>query len=219
MPSGTLVVKTATVRSDTADPTTPNTATASTTVSLYKQYLPVVYRNYAYAPDLIVQSVVITSAGVQVVIKNQGPAAVTIVYLNEFWVDLYVNPNPPPTAVNQTRQTLGCQGLVWGVTESALPWLVPGGMLTLTLNGDYYRPDLSNITWPLTTGAQIYVQVDSANADIDYGAVLENHEMTGLPYNNILGPIMPTVSLLGIESPPITGNRPPAPENHLPRRP
>ena len=218
-PSGTIIVNTAAVSSDTTDPTTPNTATASTTVSIYKQYLPVVYRNYAYAPDLIVQRVVITSAGAQVVIKNQGPAAVTTVYLNEFWVDLYVNPNPPPTGVNDTRETLGCQGLVWGVTESALPSLVPGGMLTLTLNGDYYRPDLSNITWPLTTGAQIYVQVDSANALTNYGAVLEDHEIAGLSYNNILGPIMPTVSLQGIETPPITGNRPPAPENHLPRRP
>ena len=31
---------------------------------------------------------------------------------NEFWVDLYVNPRTPPTAVNQTRETLGCAGAV-----------------------------------------------------------------------------------------------------------
>jgi hypothetical protein len=218
-PSGTIIVNTATVSSDITDPTTPNTATATTAVSLHQVYLPVVYRNYAGAPDLIVQSVVITSAGAQVVIKNQGPVAVTTVYSNEFWVDLYVNPNPPPTGVNQTRETLGCQGLVWGVTESALPWLGPGGLLTLTLDSIYYRPDLSDITWPLTTGVPIYVQVDSANTLTNYGAVLENHEITGLPYNNILGPIMPMVSFQGIEAPPVTGNLPPATEDHLPPRP
>ena len=40
-------------------------------------------------------------------------------------------------------------------------------------------------TWPLAAGTAIYVQVDSANANTAYGAVLENHEILGESYNNI----------------------------------
>jgi hypothetical protein len=37
-----------------------------------------------------------------------------------------------------------------------------------------------------------YVQVDSANVNTTYGAVLENHEILGAPYNNIGGPVYVT---------------------------
>ena len=46
-------------------------------------------------PTWVVQ-ITASSNSAQVVIKNQGNAAV----VGEFWVDLYVNPNPVPTGIN-----------------------------------------------------------------------------------------------------------------------
>jgi len=112
---------------------------------------------------------------------------------DEFWVDVYINPDIEPTHVNQTWEHVGSQGLVWGVTEGALP-LYPGEALTLTVSDDYYWPDESQVSWPLLAGTPVWAQVDSANADTDYGAVLENHEITGGEYNNINGPVPSTAT-------------------------
>lgn len=218
-PSGAVIVNTATVSSDTADPTTPNTATAATTVSLHKLYLPVVFRNYAAAPDLIVSSLVVTSTGVQVVIKNQGDAPVTQVISNEFWVDLYVNPAPPPTGVNQIwKDGRSTHGIVWGVRDTALP-LAPGGTLTLTVGGSYYRSDLSDMAWPLPVGTVIYAQVDSANTMTNYGAVLENHEIIGGTYNNIAHTLSIAAVAGETTQTPIIDERLPDFSDHLPPRP
>jgi hypothetical protein len=135
--------------------------------------------------------------------------------MNEFWVDVYLNPNPAPTHVNQTWNQLGSQGLVWGVTETALPQLVPGSLLTLT--DGYYQPDYSRVSWPLPAGVPVYAQVDSADALTTWGAVLENHEILGGLYNNILGPAY--VSSAGT-----TSDAPQVPKatqdsDHLPPRP
>ncbi len=136
-------------------------------------------------PDLVVESIVATTDGnVQVVIKNQGNAAVT----NQFWVDLYVNPNPVPTGVNQIWNDGRSQnGIVWGVTSAFLPSLTPGGSVTLTLGNAWYggNPPLTNYPSSLPAGTPIYVQVDSANTTTTYGGVLENHEAGGVAYNNI----------------------------------
>ncbi len=107
-------------------------------------------------------------------------------------MDVYLNPNVVPTHVNQTWNMLGSHGLTWGVTSSALPALVPGGVLTLTLTDGYYQPSYSNVSWPLPAGVPAYAQVDSADAATTWGAVRENHEMVGGPYNNILGPVYVT---------------------------
>jgi uncharacterized repeat protein (TIGR01451 family) len=218
-PSGAVIANTATVSSDTADPTTPNTATAATTVGFHQLYLPAVSRNYAFAPDLVVSSLVVTSTGVQVVIKNQGDAAITQVISNEFWVDLYVNPNPPPTGVNQVwKDGRSAHGIVWGVRVTALP-LAPGGTLTLTVGGSYYRSDLSDMAWPLPVGTVIYVQVDSANTQTSYGGVLENHEMTGLAYNNIAHTTSVAGAMGETLQAPVTDGRPSDLSEHLPPRP
>jgi hypothetical protein len=148
-------------------------------------YLPMVMRNYVLAPDLVVERIIATRNNIQVVVKNQGGAPVN----DEFWVDVYINPREAPTRVNQTWNMLGNQGLTWGVTSSALPALVPGGVLTLTLTDGYYQPDYSNVSWPLPAGVLVYAQVDSADAATTYGAVREDHEIFGGPYNNILGPV------------------------------
>jgi hypothetical protein len=72
---------------------------------------------------------------------------------------------------------------VWGVTAD----LSPGEAITLTVGDEYYVPAYSQVTWPLSTGTPVYVQVDSADADAAYGAVMELHEILGRPYNNIAG--------------------------------
>jgi hypothetical protein len=123
------------------------------------------------------------------VIRNQGVAPVD----DEFWVDVYIDPHTVPSAVNQAWPSLADQGLVWGVTADALPLLVPGGAITLTVSDagydSYYWPSHSQVSWPLAADTPIYVQVDSANADTTYGGVLEIHEVTGAGYNNISGPV------------------------------
>jgi hypothetical protein len=151
-------------------------------------YLPLLFKHYVGAPDLQVQRIVVTSRGVEVVVKNQGNTPVT----DEFWVDVYINPSLPPSAVNQSWDQLCSQGLVWGVTESALPVLVPGGALTLTIGDDYFVEAYSLFDGALAAGTQVYAQVDSYNANTNYGAVLEGHEITGGDYNNITGPVVVT---------------------------
>ncbi|MBN1812277.1 MAG: hypothetical protein JXA14_10610, partial [Anaerolineae bacterium] len=97
-------------------------------------------------------------------------------------------------AVNQTWQHVGDHGIVWGVTSDALP-LNPGEAITLTVTsagGDYYHAGLSDVSWPLATGTQVYAQVDSAHTETSYGGVMENHEIIGGAYNNVAGPTTST---------------------------
>jgi uncharacterized repeat protein (TIGR01451 family) len=137
--------------------------------TVYYVYLPLVARNYAVAPDLVV--VDIAPDGTGMTIQNQGDAPAT----DDFWVDLYVNPTVPPTGVNQTWQSQGGGGIVWGVTYD----LAPGETLVLDLGSPYYVPSRSNFGGTIAAG---------------YGAVLENHEIVGGAYNNITGPVYSTTS-------------------------
>jgi hypothetical protein len=143
-------------------------------------YLPLIMKGYISAPDLVVQSVTPATDNVEVVIANIGTGPV----IDAFWMDVYLNPDTPPTGVNQIWQQLGSQGLAWGITAEALP-LAPGQTLTLTVGDAYYRPDSSFVTWPLAAGLPVYAQVDSVNHNTTYGAALEIHEIANQPYNNI----------------------------------
>jgi len=159
---------------------------AITEPTIYQAFLPLVTQAFVAGPDLAVNRLLVTNTAVQVIIKNQGNEPVT----DEFWVDVYVNPRSAPTGVNQTWSSLGAQGLTWGVTAAALPQLVPGGVLTLTVNDAYFWPSLSKVTWPLANGTPVYAQVDAANAGVAYGAVLELDELPGVTYNNVFGPML-----------------------------
>jgi uncharacterized repeat protein (TIGR01451 family) len=176
--------------------------TATTTVSITNQvylYLPLVVHNYVTAPDLVIESISATTDAVQVVILNRGDAPVE----DEFWVDAYLNPTTPPSAVNQTWQHVGDYGLVWGVTVDALP-IEPGESITLTVTsagGAYYHAGLSNVSWPLAVGTPVYAQADSAHSFTVYGAVVENHEILNTTYNNISGPVAVTDSAGGGSAP------------------
>ena len=162
-----------------ATTTQPFTITVSAK-GMYYVYLPVLFRNYVVAPDLVVQSLTATSGRVQMVIVNQGNAPVT----DEFWVDVYIDPQPIPTGVNQIWPDYASQGLVWGVTADALP-LAPGETLTLTIGDAYYSAGDSSFSGSLAEGTPVYAQVDSANSNTSYGGVLEDHEILGGSYNNI----------------------------------
>ena len=193
-------------------------APASSTI-----YLPIIIMSdhtfHAHAPDLVVEHIIATDNSVQVVIKNQGD--VSVLPTEAFWVDLYVNPNPVPTGVNQIWRSRCSEGIVWGVVAPALP-LEPGGTVVLTVGDAYYWPKYSNFSGSFPAGTPIYVQVDSANANTTYGAVLENHEIVGTPYNNVSDPVYPingTGEEPAEEDLPATGDHPPESSCHLPPRP
>ena len=135
-------------------------------------------------------------------IRNRGNAPV----VDSFWVDLYVDPDPVPTAVNQIWPDLADEGLVWGVTAG----LAPGEALTLSVGDEYHVDEYSQVNWPLAVGTPVYAQVDSANALTAYGAVLESHEITGGAYNNIGGPAKT------VPDPGDGAASPPAPADHRP---
>ncbi len=143
-------------------------------------YLPLVMNNYQALPDLVVQSVNLTANNMIVVIANVGSSTVE----DDFWVDLYIDPNPVPTLVNQTWSYLGDQGVVWGITDS----LVPGQALTLTLTSPSYYPSLSNFSGTIAANTPVYVQVDTANTKSSFGGIMEKHEKYDGVYNNISGP-------------------------------
>jgi len=176
---------------------------------IYSVYLPLVFHDHVVAPNLVVRDVLAASDGITVVIENQGNAPA----VDDFWVDAYVDPHTLPTAVNQTWEVMGSQGLAWGVTVD----VAPGEVLTLTVGGDYYVAAYSDVAWPLAAGTPVYAQVDSANAETDYGAVLEDHEIRGAPYDNVAGPVVSTAGD-GVGEPDMELRIRPGGPDDLPRR-
>ncbi|MCL4301305.1 MAG: hypothetical protein KJ077_36725 [Anaerolineae bacterium] len=144
-------------------------------------YLPLIVKGFVSAPDLVIDSLVATSSGATLVIRNAGTAPV----VDAFWVDVYINPTSTPT-VNKRWQDIASHGQVWGVTGAGLSQLVPGGALTLTTNDTFYRPDLSS-PLPLPVGANVFALADSVDFSTPFGAVLESNEG-----NNLRGPVIST---------------------------
>ncbi len=155
---------------------------------LHREYLPIVTKEAVhFAPDLIVEDIIVTnpwlSADVEVTIKNQSTSPVT----EEFWVDFYIDPRPPPSGVNQTWDDGRCyEGWAWGVVPPGIP-LAAGQVMTLTYGGPYYDPwGQARFRGYFTLrNHALYAQVDSANILTTYGAVYETHEYLGGVYNNI----------------------------------
>ncbi len=146
-------------------------------------FLPLIFKDFVLAPDLVIDSLTASSSGVTLVIRNQGNAPV----VDAFWVDVYFNPSVPP-GVNQPWPTIASHGQVWGVTGAGLSQLTPGGTLTLTSGGAYYFPQYSSAP-PLPVGANVYGLVDSVNFSTTYGAVQESNEA-----NNRFGPVLSTAA-------------------------
>jgi len=163
-------------------------------------YLPSVASKHAILPDLVIKTLAATKNNVQVVIENQGNAAVT----HGFYVDAYINPQRPPAGANEGWDSPGVssgRGLVWAIEIAQTPIpsqgmiapLQPGASLTLNANDAFYQPQYSSMTWPLAAGTPIYAQVDSFPDTAPHnGLVLETHELLGQPYNNIAGPVIST---------------------------
>jgi uncharacterized delta-60 repeat protein len=144
---------------------------------LYRVYLPLVQR--AGTPDLVISSVSLNpnktsfSAGepveISVVVENRGTAPAA-----EFWVDLSINPDHPPTTANQIwnehcAQT-PCYGLAWFVEG-----LAPGARITLTSKA--LPPGYS--IWPgffVAGTTDLYAYADSYNPGAATGAVAESDE-------------------------------------------
>jgi hypothetical protein len=144
-------------------------------------YLPLALRGYASLPDLVVTGIIATANDVQVIIQNVGPGAVT----DDFWVDVYIDPDPVPTGVNQVwYDGRSKQGIVWGVTASQTP-MNPGDIITLRINDPYYSSYYSTFAGPLPSGTEVWAQVDAVDLNTTYGGVLETHEASGEAYNNI----------------------------------
>jgi hypothetical protein len=190
-------------------------------VELYKSYLPLVTRSYASAPDLVVRQIIASQSEVRVVIANEGPAPA----VDEFWVDVYIDPYPIPERVNQIWNDLCDEGLVWGVQQGSLP-LMPGEALTLTIGDENYSQEYSDFSGYIPVGAPVYAQVDSANTETTYGGVLETHEIIGGEYNNVAGPAYPTSTLTGtpgelpgVDPGPADGSAPGVSAVLLPSRP
>ena len=145
-------------------------------------YLPLIMTapDPTVRPDLVVSSVVVSANDIEIVITNVGGAAVT----TSFWVDAFIGPDMPPTAVNQSVQELGGTNIAWGI---AIP-LAPGASITLRLGDANQAPQYTTHSGPIPAGVPVYVHVDAFSEGSDYGAVLEQHELDGTPYNNISGP-------------------------------
>jgi hypothetical protein len=128
---------------------------------------------------------------VQVVIQNRGDGPA----VDEFWIDFYVNPIPPPTAVNQVwYDGRSAQGIVWAITNQLDPTsqplpLLPGELFTVTFKDVHVDDYYTGFAFPLTAGTPVYAHVDSVNLLTNYGGVLEIHEARGGAYNNLFGPV------------------------------
>jgi uncharacterized repeat protein (TIGR01451 family) len=211
VPEGTLLTNSATVSDDGTNGADPapenNTDTAGSVVKWPIIYLPVVMRSYAAGPDLVVENIFIGNGNLIITIKNQGKNEVTDAL--GFWVDLYINPSPAPTRVNQTWDPIAPYGAAWGVDREALP-IAPGELRTLYLHDIYYKPGYSRLPDALRPGDIIYVQVDSYNGATTYGVVLEDHEMSGGEYNNIVRVViesyMPLNPVMSMQHAPVSPN-------------
>jgi uncharacterized repeat protein (TIGR01451 family) len=185
-----VITNTASVAAATHDPGAGDNSAAVGTGTIVDVFLPLALRGYVAAPDLVIDGFLVSSTAVTVTIRNAGTRSV----VDEFWVDVYVDPAVAPTGPDQLWFHLGDEGLAWGVTASALP-LEPGEAITLTVGDAYYDGGSSSVTWPLAPGRAVYVQADSWGDGSGYGAVAEDHEIRGdTVYNNIAG----TLSIAGI---------------------
>jgi PKD repeat protein len=130
--------------------------------------------------DLAISAFTVTPAD----LKSGVPVQISVTVTNKggtaagaFWVDLYINPQTPPTVAGVTWDTTCtldlCQGLAWLVKDG----LAPGQSTVLTLDpSSFYGP---NSRWygsfaPGTNA--LYVYADSWNLSNPAGIVVEGDE-------------------------------------------
>ncbi|GEM_PF-2084225 len=210
LPEGHIFTNTATISDDGIngeDPTPENNVdTASSRIKWPIIYLPLVLRNYSVGPDLIVEDVNFGENHIAITIRNQGKLPVPAP--EGFWIDLYVNPSPAPTQVNQLWDPISPYGAAWGVDRDALP-IPPNETYIIYLYDKFHKPAYTRLPAALRAGDVIYVQVDSYNGATNYGVVLEDHEISGIAYNNIYSvvltetyPMNPGIMMQSVPEPP-----------------
>ena len=100
-------------------------------------YLPVLFKDSVQpvtAPDLVITCLRADQDQLRLVIYNQGSEAVS--EKDSFWVDVYIDPDPVPTGVNQEWYRLSEQGMVWGVSGADVLPMQPGQAITLTVGDE-----------------------------------------------------------------------------------
>lgn len=183
---GSEITNIVSVGGDETDPNMENNTSELATNILSHVYLPLI--THPGNVDLIVKSIVVTPEDMYVTIQNVGETSAKIE--SGLWVDVYINPNPLPSAVNEIWTEVATSGLVWS-RVLANSELQPGAEHTLHINDGYYLASHSSYPNFLPAGSVIYAQVDSTNANTSYGAVLEGHEASGKAYNNIAAITLP----------------------------
>jgi hypothetical protein len=151
---------------------------------VYRLYLPIMRGNnpstVASPPDLTIANITATPATMQ----SGTPARISVTVTNRggqatgpFWVDLYINPNTPPSVAGVTWETTctldPCQGIAWLVEAG----LAPGASVVLSSDAtSYYTANTRwNGTFAPGTNA-IYAYADSWNLTNPNGIVVESDE-------------------------------------------
>jgi len=95
-----------------------------------------------------------------------------------------------------------------GVDRDALP-IPPNETYIIYLYDKFHKPAYTRLPAALRAGDVIYVQVDSYNGATNYGVVLEDHEISGIAYNNIYSvvltetyPMNPGIMMQSVPEPP-----------------
>jgi hypothetical protein len=161
--------------------------TVTTTITIEKEmvylYLPLAMNGYTPMPDLQVTNITVDPTGglstgdpvtITVTVENVGNAAA-----GPFWIDLYDNPDPLPTAANQPWNALcsgpltECYGIAWYVSGG----LAPGESVTLGSLAGYETEQTHWLGTFVDEGTHnLYAFSDSWNLGVDYGAVEELNE-------------------------------------------
>ena len=190
---GTLIENAVTIDSDETEPLTTRVTTRVGTQVLL--FMPVVLKNYQPPErldvNLVIQSIQVNPAEpaagqptlIGVTLRNLGTETV----VDDFWVDLYIDPVTTPT-VNVLWNYIAGTGKAWHIYDD-----IPGGG-TLVINteqpDDPQDPDGVYSNWPgwfESAGDRVlYVQVDSYG--LGWGAILETDET-----DNVAGPRIVTV--------------------------
>ncbi len=156
---------------ETDSDTTNNTSAIGVTVEgISDIYLPLIVKNYRPLPDLVMTDLQVAGQSITVTLHNQGDTTA----VNDFWVDVYFNPDHEPILNDRWDRIGSDAGAVWGVTAN----IGAGDSLTLTVGDDYYWPSESSNTFP--DGATVYGYVDSINYNTTYGNVEESNEANNL---------------------------------------
>ncbi len=198
--SGTIISNVANARSSQTGLITSNIVAHPVTTATVDLFLPIIMKDFAALPDLVVSSFSISPANpttgqpvvVTVVINNAGTGPTG----DGFWVDFYINPTPVPTVGNQRWDALGStvspkQGIAWAILS---PGLAPGASITLTSNGvGGLAPSGPQTIWSgsFVAGTQdLYVYADSFSSNgSPNGGIVESNESNNRSELHFINPL------------------------------